>query len=166
MIEKNDEYEKGLSLCVNKKDSGKISMRIRSIVQEWGIGLPSSEPLVLDFGMGDFYTTGESEFWIANEIEAGYCGKLLFLFKGQRCPNHYHDEKLETFFIIKGGIEMDYGGDKIIMKNGSSLRVDQGTYHTFKAMEDSLILEISKPSIIGDNYFEDSRVPFGKNYKR
>ncbi len=60
--------------------------------------MPPHEPLVSDFGLGDFYETGLIEYWVANEIQAGYCGKLLFVFGGQTCPMHWHKRKHETFF--------------------------------------------------------------------
>jgi quercetin dioxygenase-like cupin family protein len=165
MIEKKGEYEKGLQLSVEGKAKEKIWKMIREKTAAWGIGIPDTEPLVLDFGLNDFWNTGETEFWIANEEEAGYCGKQLFLFKGQECPKHYHDEKLETFFIIKGALRMNYGNNSFIMSRGDILRAEPGVYHSFSAEEDTLVLEVSKPSIIGDNFFENPEIPFGKNYQ-
>lgn len=47
-------------------------------LRKWGLAMPAVKPLVLDFGLGDFYRTGLIEYWIANETRAGYCGKYLF----------------------------------------------------------------------------------------
>ncbi len=128
--------------------------------------MPNVEPLVLDFGLGNFQKIGEIEFWIANENDAGYCGKFLFVNKGQTCPKHMHAEKLETFYIVKGRVKMFYDGEEYEMAAGDVLRVEVGKLHSFFGIESSLLLEVSKPSIITDNYFENTDIPIGGNYKR
>jgi D-lyxose ketol-isomerase len=141
-----------------------ILERILAQVESWGLVLPDVPPLVLDFGLGDFPTVGEAEFWIANETKDGYCGKFLFLFEGQTCPNHMHKAKLETFYIVKGRLLMTVDGDSNEMGPGEVLRMEPTRYHTFTALEHTLVLEVSKPSIVADNYFEDRRIPIGGNY--
>lgn len=160
-----DELDKGLSVSLHGAEAGEAADRARRQVREWGLELPDTEPLVFDFGLGRFDETGEVEFWIANESEAGYCGKFLFLFEGQTCPKHMHKEKLETFFIVKGAVRMEYGGETDFLKTGDTLRMETGVYHSFTGTEPTLLLEVSKPSIIDDNYFEDVRIPIGGNYK-
>ena len=91
------------------------------------------------------------------------CGKYLFLKAGQTCPDHYHKEKLETFFLVKGRLELYYQERDIILQQGATLLVERGAMHRFTAMEPSLLLEISTPSIVDDNYFKDRRIPIGGN---
>ena len=45
----------------------------------------------------EFDRVGLIEFWIANEKEAGYCGKYLFAFDGQQCPAHSHPPNTRRF---------------------------------------------------------------------
>jgi N-acetylneuraminate synthase len=160
-----DELKKGLLISLHGKRSNEIIKKVHKIVRQWGLRLPDVDPLVLDFGLGRFNEIGEVEFWIANEKEAGYCGKFLFLFEGQRCPNHMHKVKLETFFVVKGQIEMIYNGKTIVLKAGDTLRMETGVYHGFLALEPVLLLEVSRPSLIDDNYFENTLIPIGGNYK-
>jgi mannose-6-phosphate isomerase-like protein (cupin superfamily) len=161
-----DELEKGLSVSLHGADAENAVERARKQVREWGLKLPETEPMVFDFGLGCFSKIGEVEFWIANEAEAGYCGKFMFLCADQTCPKHMHKEKLETFFIVKGLIRMEYGDKIITMKTGDTLRMETGVYHSFTGIEPTLLLEVSKPSIIDDNYFTDTRIPIGGNYKK
>jgi N-acetylneuraminate synthase len=126
--------------------------------------MPAVEPLVMDFGLGQFSAIGEIEFWIANEDKAGYCGKYLYMNEGQTCPKHMHKEKLETFFIVKGRIRMQYDAESLILSAGDTLRVETGKYHEFTASRPTLILEVSKPSVIADNYFENPKIPIGGNF--
>ena len=139
--------------------------RFNRQMTEWGLVMPPVEPLVLDFGLSDFARIGLIEYWIANEMDAGYCGKYLFLFDGQRCPMHHHLDKHETFFIVKGKLKMDFDGTTRAMGPGDLLVVDVNRPHSFVGVGPVLILEVSKPCLIEDNYFADRNIPIGGNYK-
>ncbi len=136
----------------------KVLSAFQRRITEWGLVMPDVEPLVLDFGLGDFEHVGLIEYWIANETEAGYCGKYLFLFDGQRCPAHKHALKHETFYVVKGAVKMTVDGKDRTLGIGNVLAMPQGCVHTFEAEGDSLILEISMPCLIADNYFEDRTI--------
>lgn len=135
-------------------------------LRAWKLAMPAVQPLVLDFGLGDFYRIGLIEYWVANEVKAGYCGKFLFVFDGQTCPRHHHRDKLETFFIVKGKVAMKYAGKVRRMKPGDVLPVACGKPHEFRGIGPALLLEISRPCIVADNYFTDASIPIGGNYRR
>ncbi len=122
---------------------------------EWGLTMPQVEPLPLDFGLGRFREIGETEFWVANEEQYGYCGKFLFVFPGQTCPYHQHRVKHETFFVLKGAIRMQVGDDEQIMHEGDLLTMPPGTGHSFTGIGPALILEVSMPSVRQDSFFEN-----------
>ena len=134
---------------------------IAAQMDAWGLAMPDVEPLPLDFGLGRFREVGETEFWIVNDADLGYCGKFLFLFDGQTCPRHYHEMKHETFFIVKGSIRMRVGEEERVMQPGDVLAMPPGTAHSFTGEGPALLLEVSKPCLVGDNFFEDKNV--GKN---
>jgi quercetin dioxygenase-like cupin family protein len=139
--------------------------RIHQVVASWGLKLPDVPPDPLHFGYHDFYRIGETEFNINNNVEQGYCGKFMFLFAGQTCPLHFHRKKHETFFIVKGKVDMELAGKKYLLNQGDRLIVDQFAKHQFTALEDSLILESSKPDLVDDSIFEDQKINliiFGK----
>ncbi len=161
-----DELEKGLDLGMTGARRDEALRRFAALVEEWGLRMPGVEPLVLDFGLDDFARFGLIEYWIANEGAAGYCGKFLFVFDGQTCPEHYHRDKLETFYVVRGEVEMEYDGAIRTLRAGDTLRVERGKAHRFTGRGPALLLEVSRPSIIDDNYFADSRVPYGGNYRR
>ena len=132
--------------------------RCRGIIEGWGLTMPDVEPLVLDFGLGRFREIGEIEFWVANEEEAGYCGKFLFVDDGQTCPNHKHDIKHETFYVLKGQIRMVVDGAARVMDQGDTLVMLPGQRHAFTGIGPALILEVSMPSRLGDNFFADNAI--------
>ena len=144
----------------------KALRQIRAQLKTWKLAMPPHEPLVSDFGLADFYETGLIEYWIANEIEAGYCGKLLFVFDGQTCPMHWHQKKHETFFIVHGKVKMHFDGSVRDLRPGDCLAVPPGTPHSFTGKGPALLLEVSKPCQVKDNIFENPDIPLGINYKQ
>lgn len=131
---------------------------IRAQISEWGLEMPSVEPLPLHFGLHDFRTTGETEFWVANERDAGYCGKFLFVFDGQTCPHHHHNIKHETFFVVKGSVLMRTNDGERIMQQGDALAMPPGVAHSFTGIGAALILEVSMPSTLQDNFFVNTDI--------
>ncbi len=81
------------------------------------------------------------EHWFVNNEK--YCGKLLFVRKGdwsQEGKFHYHKLKDETFFIIEGGLILDYVEDGVFktktLGRFDSFHVPIGMKHKFTAFTD------------------------------
>ena len=132
--------------------------RIYKIADSWGISLHGMESIPVHFGLNRFYEIGETEFLIVNDKINNYCGKFLFLFKGQTCPTHYHKNKHETFFIIKGRIRMVVNEDEKVLKQGNILAVAQGHAHSFSGLTDALLLEVSNASTPKDSFFQNKHL--------
>jgi len=159
------ELDKGLEIALKGAEAEKALSAFRRQIQSWGLAMPPAEPLVLDFGLGDFQRVGLVECWIANEVEAGYCGKFLFVVDGQTCPMHHHRVKHETFFIVKGRVRMTCDGAEREMAEGDVLPVEPGEAHRFTGIGPALLLEVSRPCMIDDNYFQNTAIPVGGNYR-
>jgi mannose-6-phosphate isomerase-like protein (cupin superfamily) len=160
-----DELDKGLQISLPEARQAPILDAFHTQIAAWELAMPPVAPLVLDFGLDRFDEVGLIEYWVANELEAGYCGKYLFVFDGQSCPAHHHGEKLETFFIVKGTVAMTYGDRTFEMHPGDVLRVEPGIDHGFTGKGPALLLEVSKPCTIADNYFANRAIPIGGNYR-
>ncbi len=159
-----DELDSGLAISITGPLAEAALGRFHEQMAAWGLTMPPVEPLVLDFGLSDFEEVGLIEYWVANEVEAGYCGKFLYVQDGQTCPAHSHQEKMETFYIVKGRVSMSFSGDIRAMGSGDVLPVPPGVVHSFTGVGAALLLEVSKPCRIEDNYFEERRIPIGGNY--
>jgi mannose-6-phosphate isomerase-like protein (cupin superfamily) len=157
-----DELEKGLRIAMSGEGRDRALERFLHQMKAWDVALPPVEPLVLDFGLGEFDRTGLIEYWIANETAAGYCGKYLYLFDGQSCPTHRHGEKTETFFVVKGAMKVHYSDRDLTLRAGQVLLVEPGRDHTMTGQGPCLFLELSSPCAIDDNRFRDPRIPIGK----
>ena len=135
-----------------------ILNRIQAQMDSWGLAFPAEKPIVFHFGLGEFENIGETEFWISNEVEAGYCAKFMFVFNSQSCPYHYHKHKHETFCIVKGAAHVRMEDRAETLEEGDRLVLAPETKHGFTGVGNCLILEVSMPSIPGDSYFEDKRI--------
>ena len=160
-----DELKKALDIALTGPEADKAVALACKQIAHWGLVMPNVTPLPLDFGLHDFKRIGEVEFWIANEVEAGYCGKFLFVFDAQTCPTHYHAEKHETFYVVKGRVRMQCHGKTHEMKEGDVLSVVPGQHHAFTGIGPALLLEVSNPSMVDDNYFDNPNIPIGGNYR-
>jgi quercetin dioxygenase-like cupin family protein len=130
----------------------------RKSFNEWGLSIPNVPSCLFHFGLHDFYSIGEVEYDINNNIEEGYCGKFIFIMKGQTCPMHFHRIKHETFYLVKGEIEMETEDKTVVMKQGDIKVMPQNAKHRFTGLQHSLILECSKPDIMSDSIFDDPRI--------
>lgn len=161
-----DELDKGLSISAQGPIADEALANFKKQAADWQIALPDVQPLVLDFGLGRFSEIGLIEFWLANEANAGYCGKYLFVFDGQSCPRHHHLTKHETFFVMKGRLEVNYGSKSLILNEGDRLPISPKIPHGFRGLGPTLLLELSMPCQVDDNFFEDTRIPIGGNYQK
>ena len=82
-----------------------------------------------------------------------YCGKLLHVNAGEQLSLQFHRVKDETIYIHEGRIELEIGlpGDAAphteVVGVGSAFRIEPGVVHRFRALEDSVILEVSTPDL-------------------
>ncbi len=157
-----DELDKGLAISLQGAARDEAIDLCRRWLKKWQVAVPPVDPLVLDFGLGCFANTGLVEYWIANETDAGYCGKYLFVTDGQTCPQHRHHTKHETFLVVKGRVRMIYADRRFEMSEGDVLPVSPEYFHSFTGIGPALLLELSSPCRIDDNDFADSNIPIGK----
>lgn len=130
----------------------------RKQIEAWGLSMPRIEPLVWDFGLNQYDHIGLIEYWICNESEADYCGKFLFVFDNQTCPMHSHEDKHETFFVLKGKIQVSTDQGKKILEQGAVLPIPTQMKHSFTGLGNALVLEISKSCDVEDNQFSDPKI--------
>ncbi len=81
-----------------------------------------------------------------------YCGKMLFVRKGEQLSLQFHREKDEVIFLHEGRIELEVGDpggplDAEVVGPGRAFHFTPGTVHRWRALEDSLLLEVSTPEL-------------------
>jgi mannose-6-phosphate isomerase len=81
-----------------------------------------------------------------------YCGKVLFIRKGEELSLQFHREKDEVIYVHEGRIELEMGEpgkpmDTEVVGPGRAFRITPGTVHRWRALADSLVLEASTPEM-------------------
>jgi mannose-6-phosphate isomerase len=93
---------------------------------------------------------GYELIWALSEI---YCGKILFVRGGQALSLQYHELKDESWYVQEGRAELELaavgGGERQLREivPGDCLRLRPRTLHRVRALEDTLILEVSTPQL-------------------
>jgi mannose-6-phosphate isomerase len=79
-----------------------------------------------------------------------YCGKILFIRAGEQLSLQFHREKDETIYVQSGRVEFEIGEpgkpvDHEVVAPGRAFRLEPGTVHRMRALEDAILLEVSTP---------------------
>jgi len=139
---------------LKRRDVENAKNQALEMLQASGIVLSEDQTIeITDFGKNDYRKIGLGLIIRINEPE--YASKWLTILPGQTCPNHYHKQIKETFFIIAGDVTMILDGKVIEMKPGSKVTLPPGTWHKFSSENGAVIEEITTNQIPDDSYFED-----------
>ena len=82
-----------------------------------------------------------------------YCGKLLFVRAGESLSLQYHEAKDESWYVQEGRAELELSsvGDAerevVEIKAGDCFRFRPLTVHRVRAIDDTLVIEVSTPEI-------------------
>jgi mannose-6-phosphate isomerase len=81
-----------------------------------------------------------------------YCGKVLFIRKDEQLSLQFHRRKDEVIYVHEGRIQLEVGEpgrtpDVEVVGRGRAFRFKPGTVHRWRALEDTLVLEVSTPDL-------------------
>ena len=81
-----------------------------------------------------------------------YCGKVIFIRGGEELSLQFHREKDETLYVQSGRVEFEIGDpgkpvDREVVGPGRAFHLQPGTVHRLRALEDTVVLEVSTPQI-------------------
>ena len=82
-----------------------------------------------------------------------YVGKLLFVKAGESLSLQYHEVKDESWYVQEGRAELELsrlGDDErevVVIAPGDCYRFRAGTVHRVRAIEDTLVVEVSTPQL-------------------
>jgi len=100
--------------------------------------------------MKTIYKPWGKEVWL--ELNDKYCYKRIYINAGTKTSYQYHEQKLETNFIIEGTAEVWLENDKgivekKIMKAGEYFTVEPPKKHRVIAVTDIILQEVSTPEV-------------------
>jgi mannose-6-phosphate isomerase len=81
-----------------------------------------------------------------------YAGKLLFIRAGQSLSLQYHERKDESWYVQEGRSTVEIGnlGQELVEREiapGDTFHFSPQTVHRVRAIEDTLIVEVSTPEL-------------------
>jgi len=81
-----------------------------------------------------------------------YVGKLLFVRAGQALSLQYHERKDESWYVQDGLAALELGAvdgelAEEEIRAGDTFHFPPGTVHRVRALEDTLIVEVSTPDL-------------------
>jgi mannose-6-phosphate isomerase-like protein (cupin superfamily) len=81
-----------------------------------------------------------------------YAGKLLFVRAGQALSLQYHERKDESWYVQAGRAALELGdvGGELTEQEigaGDTFHFAPGTVHRVRALDDTLIVEVSTPEL-------------------
>ena len=87
--------------------------------------------------------------WARTDI---YVGKLLFVHASHSLSLQLHREKDESWYVESGRAELQLGEEggeleTVVIEPGACFHFRPGTVHRVKALEDTLIVEVSTPQL-------------------
>jgi mannose-6-phosphate isomerase-like protein (cupin superfamily) len=79
-----------------------------------------------------------------------YCGKIIFIRAGEELSLQFHRMKDETIYVQSGRVAFEIGEpgkptDTEVVAPGRAFRLVPGTVHRMRALEDTVMLEVSTP---------------------
>ena len=87
-----------------------------------------------------------------------YCGKILCFDKEKKFSLHYHLDKHETWYVLKGKLSLKWIDPTTAKENitplnvGDCVSIPQGVAHQLLALEDSEVMEVSTQHKDSDSY--------------
>jgi mannose-6-phosphate isomerase len=102
---------------------------------------------------------GHELIWALSE---GYAGKLLAVTAGHELSLQFHREKDESWYVLEGRAKLEFAAagettmSTEVVTPGAAFRIRPGTVHRIRALEDTVILEVSTPQLDDVVRLEDS----------
>ena len=86
---------------------------------------------------------------MANNEVNDYCGKILHIVQGNKFSMHFHRDKHETFYILRGKVLLrtikteDTEIEEVVLEEGDAYEINRLVPHQVEALEEADIIESS-----------------------
>lgn len=81
------------------------------------------------------------------EMNERYMVKKLTMLKGHRCSLQYHNNKIETIYVLSGKLKIECGSGSKVFEPSEFITILPKVVHRMSGEEDSVYLEASTPEM-------------------
>lgn len=98
---------------------------------------------------------GYENIWVSNDH---YCSKFMHFDEGAKFSMHFHDQKIESWYVLSGKFLVkwintkDATEDSLILNVGDVWHNNRLEPHQLICEKEGTILEVSTPDSVEDNY--------------
>lgn len=98
---------------------------------------------------------GNEKIWVTNEH---YCSKFMRFNEGAKFSMHFHDQKIESWYVLSGKFLVkwintkDATEDSLVLRVGDVWHNERLQPHQLICEVEGTILEVSTPDSVEDNY--------------
>jgi mannose-6-phosphate isomerase-like protein (cupin superfamily) len=112
-------------------------------------------PNLLDLDRFEVEVTRIEKPWgyeLVFAVTERYCGKVIFVRAGEQLSLQFHRLKDETIYVQSGRAAFEIGDpggplDAEVVNPGRAFRLVAGTVHRVRALEDTVLLEVSTAEV-------------------
>lgn len=131
-----------------------IVQRVRDYVRTSRVVLPGKAEVEIShhYGVERFYDSGAV---LLNFVNRSYCKKVIVMLPGQSHPEHRHQVKEETFFVLHGSMRISLDGVERPLSAGETILIEPGVKHWFTTETGVIVEEISSTHSAQDSLYTD-----------
>ena len=131
--------------------------KVNSLLNTGNIVIPDNATLEIShhYGRENFDETGAVMITVINRQ---YCKKLLAVMPGQSHPEHYHQKKDESFYILHGTLHINLDGEDHTLEAGEMINVPAGARHSFHTDTGVVFEEVSTQHFPDDSFYSDPAI--------
>ncbi len=93
-----------------------------------------------------------------NIVNRDYCKSIVVMTPGQAYPNHYHNIKTESFYVLFGELDLVIDGKEYKVSPGELMNVERGQDHSFSTKAGTVFEEISTMYVPNDSVYTDEQI--------
>ena len=131
--------------------------KIRGILNENGENISKDTELEISHHCG-IDKLDQIGCCLINIVNRSYCKKLIIMTEGQTHPTQFHNVKEELFRVLYGKVKLVRNDKILILNTGEEALVRSDVKHSFTALRDCIIEEISTTSLSQDSFYIDEKI--------
>lgn len=157
-----------MSADVTSRDTRQMVLDIvhdvKALIKKSKVQVPGQCELEIShhYGLEKFRESGLTAITVVNRE---YCKRLMVVLPGQKHPEQWHNQKVETYHILHGDVTVELDGKQENYKANGILTIQPGVRHSFWTKNGAVIEEVSSSYEMVDSWYTDPAIAANRNRK-